>query len=337
MKKFFISIMVMAIMVVSLTGCGSSSEDVLTVYIGFQEDHAVAALEQFTQDTGIKVEMIRMSAGEILARIRSEKGNPQASVWYGGPADTFVAAQQEGLLEAYVSENAGIIDPAFKDKDGFWTGIYVGALGFASNKDFLERNGLEAPTSWEDLLNPAFQNEIIMAHPGSSGTAYAILYTVLEVFGSEDAGFEYLEKLHPQVQQYTTSGSAPGRMVGMEEAGVGLLFAHDIIKYQEEGFENLILTIPSDGTGYETGAVALIKDAPNQDLAKAFIDWTLTTSAQEVGQRTGSYQNLTNPNAQEPEKAVRLSDINVINYDPVKAGSERQRLLDKWDAEIYNK
>lgn len=337
MKKIVISLMILSIMMLSLVGCSGSKEDVLTVYVGFQEDHAVQAMRQFTEDTGIKVEMVRMSAGEILARIRSERGNPQASVWYGGPADTFVAAQQEGLLESYISENASIIDPAFKDPNGFWTGIYVGALGFASNKDFLERNGLRAPQSWEDLLDPAFENEIIMAHPGSSGTAYAVLYTVLQVFGGEEAGFEYLEKLHPQIQQYTTSGSAPGRMVGMEEAGVGILFAHDIIKYQEEGFENLVLTIPNDGTGYETGAVALIKDAPNQELAKKFIDWSLTTSAQEVGQRTGSYQNLTNPNAKEPEKAVRLSDINIINYDPLEAGSERQRLLDKWDSEIYNK
>lgn len=336
MKKI-VSLMIVSIMMFSLVGCSNSSEDVLTVYVGFQEDHAVEAMRQFTEDTGIKVEMVRMSAGEILARIRSEKGNPQASVWYGGPADTFVAAQQEGLLDSYVSQNANVIDPSFKDADGFWTGIYVGALGFASNKDFLERNGLEAPQSWEDLLDPAFENEIIMAHPGSSGTAYAVLYTVLQVFGGEEAGFEYLEKLHPQIQQYTTSGSAPGRMVGMEEAGVGILFAHDIIKYQEEGFENLVLTIPNDGTGYETGAVALVKDAPNQELAKKFIDWSLTTSAQEVGQRTGSYQNLTNPNAKEPEKAVRLSDINIINYDPLEAGSERQRLLDKWDSEIYNK
>ncbi len=117
----------------------------------------------------------------------------------------------------------------------------------------------------------------------------------------------------------------------MDEAGVGILFAHDIIKYQDEGYDSLELTIPEDGTGYETGAVALIKDAPNQDLAKEFIDWTLTPSAQEVGQRTGSFQNLTNPNAQEPELAVSLEDINVINYDPVEAGGERQRLLDKWD------
>ncbi|MFC3852925.1 ABC transporter substrate-binding protein [Salinispirillum marinum] len=306
----------------------------LTVYVGFQEDHAVEAMRQFNRDTGIQVNMVRMSAGEILARIRAEQSNPQASVWYGGPADTFVAAVQEGLLTPYVSPNASVIADEFKDVDGHWTGIYVGALGFASNRDFLARNGLEAPKSWEDLLDPRFENEIIMAHPASSGTAYTILYTALQVFGGEEQGFDYLKKLHPQVQQYTTSGSAPGRMVGMREAGVGLLFAHDIIKFQEEGFSSLVLTIPEDGTGYETGAVAIVNNAPNMDLAQRFIDWALTPAAQEVGQRTGSYQNLTNPNAKEPERAVRLADINTIDYDAIEAGSQRSRLINRWNTEV---
>ncbi|KYG33360.1 ABC transporter substrate-binding protein [Alkalihalobacillus trypoxylicola] len=331
MRKQYLAI-ISFILILILSACGNSEK--LTVYVGFQEDHAVEAMKQFTEDTGIEVEMIRMSAGEILAKIRAEKDNPQADVWYGGPADTFVAAVDENLLKPYQSPEADIIDERFKDEEGYWTGIYVGPLGFATNKDFLEKHGLEAPTSWEDLLDPAYENEIIMAHPGSSGTAYAILYTVLKVFGGEEEGFEYLNELHPQVQQYTTSGSAPGRMVGMGEAGAGLLFANDIVKYQEEGFDSIELTIPEDGTGYETGAVAIIEGGPQSELAETFVDWSLGTSAQEVGQRTGSYQNLTNPEAQEPEKAIRLDDINTIDYNPKEAGDERTRLIDKWDQEV---
>jgi len=309
-------------------------EGKLTVYVGFQEDHAVAAMKKFTEETGIPAEMTRMSAGEILAKVRAEKDNPQADIWYGGPADTFVAAVKENLLAPYKSPVAEVIAPKFKDPDGYWTGIYVGAIGFASNKEFLEKNQLEPPTKWEDLLNPKLKGQIVMANPASSGTAYTALYTILNVMGGEEPGFEFLKKLHQQVQQYTTSGSAPGRMVGMGEAGVGILFAHDVIKYQQEGFDNLILTIPSDGTGYETGAVAIINNSKNHELAKYFIDWALGVSAQELGQTVGSYQNLTNPNAKEPELAVKLSEINLIDYDPFAAGEARQRLLDRWNSEV---
>lgn len=346
MKKWMSMVAAVTLSVSIFSGCGSSeskeaaespkggNQGKLTVYVGFQEDHALEAMKQFTKDTGIQAEMVRMSGGEILAKIRAEKDNPQADVWYGGPADTFVAATSEGLLEPYKSPAAEKIDAKYKDKDGNWTGIYVGALGFATNKEFLKKHNLKAPTKWEDLLDPAYKGEIVMADPSSSGTAYAALYTVLNVFGSEEKGFDFLKRLHPQVQQYTTSGSAPGRMVGMGEAGAGILFAHDIIKYQEEGFDSLELSMPSDGTGYETGAVAMIKNAKNKELAQKFIDWSLGTSAQEVGQRTGSFQNLTNPDAKEPEKAVKLSEIKTIDYDPAKAGKERQQILDKWNAEV---
>lgn len=306
----------------------------VTVYIGFQEDHAVAAIKKFTEDTGIEAEMIRMSAGEILAKVRAEKGNPQADIWYGGPADTFVQAVTEDLLDPYKSPVAEKIDAKYKDPNGYWTGVYVGAVGFASNKEFLEKKGLEAPKTWEDLLNPAFKGEVVMADPASSGTAYTALYTVLKVMGSEEKGFEYLSKLHPQVQQYTTSGAAPGRMVGMGEAGVGILFAHDIIKYQEEGFDNLVMTVPTDGTGYETGSIGIIKNVKNPELAKAFVDWALSPGAQELGKTVGSFQNVTNSDAVGPEQAVKLDELNMIDYDVSEAGEQRQRLIDKWSAEV---
>jgi iron(III) transport system substrate-binding protein len=309
-------------------------EGKLSVYIAFQEDHAVEAIKKFTEDTGIPAEMIRMSAGEILAKIRAEQNNPQADIWYGGPADTFVAAMQEGLLMPYKSPLFDLIDPRYKDPDGHWTGVYLGVIGFASNKEFLEKNGLEPPRKWEDLLDPRLKGQIVMANPVSSGTAYTALYTILQVMGGEDPGFEYLKKLHPQIQQYTSSGSAPGRMVGMGEAGVGVLFAHDVVKYQEEGYDSLVLTIPEDGTGYEIGGLAIINGAKNAELAKYFIDWALDVGAQELGQTVGSFQSLTNPNAKQPEQAIKMTDVNLVDYDTVKAGEARQRLLDRWNNEV---
>ncbi|GIP35096.1 ABC transporter substrate-binding protein [Paenibacillus sp. J2TS4] len=306
----------------------------LTVYVGFQEDHAIEAMKQFTKDTGIEAEMIRMSGGEILAKIRAEKDNPQADIWYGGPADTFIAAMEDDLLEPYKSPEAEKIDARYKDPDGYWTGIYVGALGFASNKDFLKKHNLQAPTKWEDFLDPAYKDQVVMGNPSSSSTSYTIMYTILQVMGGEEKGFDFLKKLHSQVSQYTTSGTATGRMVGMGEAAVSVLFAHDIVKYQEEGFESLELSFPEDGTGYETGAISIIKNTKNPELAQQFVDWALGKNAQEVGQRTGSYQSLTNPEAKQPERGIDFNSLNLIDYDPAEAGKERQRLIDKWNSEV---
>nr|PZN73070.1 MAG: iron ABC transporter substrate-binding protein [Bacillota bacterium] len=310
------------------TDSGSSEPKKLVIYAGMMEDHVKGAVAEFEAQTGIKVEWVRMSSGETLTRIRAEKENPKASVWYGGPADAFVAAAEEGLLEPYISPNAAKIPDQFKDPNGYWTGIYVGLLGFGYNTKLMEEMGLTPPESWEDLLKPEFKGQIAVANPGSSGTSYTMLATIVQLMGEEE-GIEYMKKLHEQVAQYPKSGTAPGQMAGRGEVLIGISFAHDIVKYAKEGMP-LAVTFPKEGTGYEIGAVALIKGAPDEEAAKIFIDWALTKEAQELGQKYGSYQSLTNVEAQNPPEAFSLDQVKIIDYDLQWAGSNRTRLVEKW-------
>jgi len=329
MKKI-ISMLLIVVMVLSLGACSSKAEEKkLTVYAGLQEDHALLAVQEFEKATGIKTEMVRMSGGEIFARIEAEKENPSASVWYGGGSLTFMAAANEGLLENYKSPMAEAIPARFKDADGAWTGIYVGYLGIEGNKKWLDDNGLELPKTWDELLKPEFKGNIVIAHPGSSSTAYNFLATIVQIKG-EEAGFEYLQKFNEQVRQYTKSGSAPGRMAGMGEAPIAIGFLHDAIKYQEEGYKDLIFTAAEEGTGYEVGAAAIIKGGPDQESAKKFIDWCLSKEAQELGKTVGSFQFLTNPDATPPEQALTLKDTNLIDYDFEWAANHREEFLEKF-------
>ncbi len=338
MKKL-LSLVLCLTLVLALMGCSQEEEAVatdgkrddlkLTVYAGLMEDHALLAVQEFEKATGVKTEMVRMSGGEIFARIKAEKENPSASVWYGGGALTFMAADNEGLLEEYKSPTAVDIPEQFKDPEGAWTGIYVGYLGIEGNKAWLEENNLELPSTWDDLLKPEFKGNIVVAHPGSSSTAYNLLSTILQIKG-EDAGFEYLQKFSDQVRQYTKSGSAPGRMAGTGEAPIAIGFLHDAIKYQEEGYTDLIFTAAEEGTGYEIGAAAIIKDAPDLEAAKMFIDWCLTKEAQELGKTVGSFQFLTNTNAIPPEQAMSLKETILIDYDFQWAADNRDKFLEKF-------
>lgn len=323
-----------------LTGCGGGNtattnetdakKDLkLTLYAGLMEDHAVLAAREFEKATGVKTEVLRMSGGEIYARIQAEKENPSASVWYGGGALTFIAAKNEGLLENYISPVADKIPANFKDADGAWTGIYSGYLGIEGNKKWLEENGLELPKTWDELLKPEFKGNIVVAHPGASSTAYNFLATILQLKGEEE-GFKYLQQFNGQVRQYTKSGSAPGRMVGMGEAPIALGFLHDAIKYQEEGYEDIVFTAAEEGTGYEIGAVGIIKGGPDQESAKMFVDWALSKEAQELGKTVGSFQFLTNSDATPPEQAMSLKDTKLIDYDFQWAGDNRSDFLEKF-------
>jgi ABC-type Fe3+ transport system, periplasmic component len=334
MRLFFIAV-ILLLLVTDVAGCTAEERGSLVIYTALFEDHAIKVAEAFQKETGIKVSYVRLSSGQILARIRSERIHPGADIWLGGPADTFVQAETEGLLEPYISPNANAIDPVYKDHDGHWTGIYVGSIAFVSNQKWLQEVGLPPPQSWYDLIKPQYKGMVSMADPRSSGTAYTTFATLVQLFGEEEA-FSYLKKLHGQIGEYKTSGNVTGRNVGMGEVGTAIMFSHDGIKYYKEGFRDLVITFPNEGTGYEIGAIAIVKGTSNLSEARRFVDWALTRQAQELGKQVGSYQLLTNKNAVPPEEAIPLASLNVIPYDHVWAGENRERLLSRWEKEVLN-
>lgn len=307
----------------------------LVVYTSVSEDHAIKAMEVFGKETGIHVSYVRLSAGETLDRLRKERDRPVASIWYGGPSDTYVQAKSEDLLTPYISQNAKMIPAAYKDEEGYWTGVYLGSIAFASNRHWLNQVGLPPPSSWHDLLAPEYKEKVMMADPRTSGTAYTTIATLAQLWG-EDQAIAYLKALHTNIRHYPSMGRVPGRSAGMGEVGTSIIFSHDAIKYYNEGFRDLIISFPVEGTGYEIGAVAIVKNGPNLKEAMTFVDWALTKQAQEIGKQTGNYQLLTNEQAVPPADALPLDQLQVIPYDSQWAGLNRQHLLDRWTREVLN-
>ena len=336
----------MAALTVSFAGCGGGDKKAddkkaapkgndkeLVMYMGIVEQAAKVVASEFEKDTGIKVKFVRMSGGETLSRIRAEKNNPQASLWYGGSADSFIMAKKEGLLEAYKSPNAEKIKADFKDPDGFWTGIYQGYLGFILDKRWFEEHKAQPPKSWDDLLKPEFKGQIVMGTPGSASTGYVLVSATVQRLG-EEKGMEYLAKLDKQVKQYTKAGAAPARSAALGECAIGITYLHNGIRLMKEGNKNVGLSLPEEGTAYELGAVAMIKNAPQKEAAKKFIDWCLTKKAQEIGQNNNSYQFLTNPEANPPKEALAFKDAKLLKYDFQWSGDNRARLLEAWNKAV---
>jgi iron(III) transport system substrate-binding protein len=281
----------------------------------------------------ITVNFVRMSSGESLTRLRNERDNPQFDIWWGGPIDSFVAARNEDLLEQYESPNAAnIIDKNLMlDPDNYWAGIYVGSLGFATNENWLaEHPGVEPPRSWDDLLKPEFQGQIMVAHPSSSGTSYTAMCTVLQMRG-EEAGWEYLRAYSGQVLQFTKSGAAPAKFVGQGEAAIAIVFSHDIVAEVEKG-SPLLLTFPAEGTGYEVGGMGIVKNAKNLEAAKLWYDWALEPTTQELGPKYEAYQapTVNGASASRPE----LLEVNLINYDFQYCGDNKKAFVDRFTNEL---
>ncbi len=306
----------------------------LTVACGNQEDVCQAWVQAFEAKTGIKTSYVRLASGEAVARLESAKGNPEFDVWHGGPVDGYNVAASAGLLEKYDSPAAADIDEKYMDPAGYWGGVYVGVLGFCSNQKVLDSLGVEVPQTWDDLLNPKLKKQIMMAHPATSGTAFTALWTQVVLRGGEDEALAWMEKLHSNILQYTKSGSAPAQSAGRGEVATSVVFSHDCVKYNEQGMTDLVTTIPSDGTGWEIGGVALIADAKNSDAAKKYFDWALSAEAQEIGPEHQSYQLFTNPNGKTDDRMVDLADVTLVEYDFAKAAAAKDELTTRFDEEI---
>jgi iron(III) transport system substrate-binding protein len=302
-----------------------------------QEQWCQGMKQEFEAKYGITVNYVRMSSGEALARVIAEKDNPTFDIWWGGPADSFIAAKEEGgILEQYNSPNmANITQPdKMKDADNYWAGVYVGTLGFATNTDWLAANpGVKAPTSWDDLLKPEFTGQVMVAHPSSSGTSYTALATVLQLRG-EEAGWEYLKKYAAQMSQFTKSGAAPAKFVGQGESAVAIVFSHDIVNEIENNKLPLELTFPAEGTGYEIGGMGILKGAKHMQAAKLWFDWALTPEAQALGPVYAAYQAPTVAGVElsHPE----LMQVNLIDYDFQWAGKNKKAFVEKFTNEIAN-
>jgi len=310
----------------------------LVVYCSVQEEWCRPMVAVFEKTTGIKVSMTRKSSGEVYAQIKAEAANPKGDIWWGGTGDPHLQAAEENLTQAYKSPMLPQLqDWAVRqaEQSGYKTvGIYSGALGFSYNKPALEKKGIPAPKCWADLIKPAFKGEIQVADPNSSGTAYTMLATMVQLMG-EDKAFDYMKALHRNVNQYTKSGAAPARAAAVGESIVGITFMHDGVSQAITGAP-LVVVAPCEGTGYEIGSMSIVKGARNLENAKKWVDFALGAQIQILGANAKSFQVPSNKNAATPPEAPKLKDIKLINYDFKKYGSsaERIRLLSKWDKEV---
>lgn len=316
----------------------AQAQEQLTIYCSILEEQCRVGVAAFEKASGIKVTMVRKSTGETLAQIRAEASNPRSDIWWGGPGDSHIQAAEEGLTVAYRSPMLPELHDwaqRFAEQSGHRaTGTYLGALGIGYNTEVLKSRGLPEPKCWADLLDSQYRDEVQVSDPNSSGTAYVFLASLVQLMG-EDKAFEYMKALHKNVNQYTKSGAAPVKAVALGETAIGIAFMHDMVTMIADGAP--VKTVaPCEGTGYETGSISIV-NGRNQDAARKFVDWALSADAQKlVGADLKIYSIASNTSAPISDKAPKLSEMKLINYDTIKYGSvaERTRLLKKWDADV---
>jgi iron(III) transport system substrate-binding protein len=311
----------------------------VTVLCNFEVDWCEALKAAYERTTGQKAVFIRRTDGESLAQIRAERANPRADVYHAAESASAKQLAAEGLLEAYQSPRLAELHEwaqrIAEENKYFQTPIYTGVLGFGYNTELLAKKKLPEPKCWRDLANPAYRDEIQMANPGSSGTAFNTVSTILQLMG-EDEGYRFLAAMNRNVNQYTRSGTAGIRAAGKGETTIGIAFLHDSVAQTVQGYP--IKTVaPCEGTGYEIISSAIIKNGPNPEAARRWMDFVLSPAGQNVAVSVNKFQIPSNRNAQIHPLAPKPSEVKLLKLDLDKYGSKegREHLLTRWENEVF--
>ena len=309
----------------------------LNAYSIWPENWARPMFDEFEKATGIKVNFVRFSSGEALARVIAEKNNPRVDVLFGGPVETHAAGIKEGVFESYKPPSFDKLPARFRHADGQWVAIADDPLVFMTSNKFLKDNNLAAPASWNDLLHPAYKNMLQMADARTSGTAVTRIFSVLEVNGRDEAkAFDYMKRLRPNIQLYTKSGGGGTLPVGLGQAGGGIFFIVDALDTKAKGYD-VTISFPKEGIGTAAEAIALIKGAKNPVQAKRMIDWAASPAMQNLFAKYKINFVPSHPDvAVEPSLAAVLKGTNIFPIDAEYAGANRKRVVDRWIAEVLN-
>ena len=315
---------------VVLTASANAAE--LNAYTIMPEKYASQIFAQFTKDTGIKVNFLRFSTGEALARLTAEKGNPQVDVLLGGPADMYAAGVTEGILEAYRPANSDAISSAYRDPNNYWTGIGLIPLCFLTNTKFLEKNKMQAPTKWADLLDPRYKNNLQMADARTSGTATERIYSLVKVMG-EDEAFKFQKAMNANVQMYTKSGAGGAMPIATGQCASGIFYIVDALDIQQQGYP-VTITYPEDGVSFGIEATGVVKGGKNNAEAKKFVDWATSKKFAEfiVAKKINYVPTRNDVKTSNP--ILDLTKIKTISVDVTWKGEKRKEFTQRWINEV---
>ncbi|MEO6985724.1 MAG: ABC transporter substrate-binding protein [Paralcaligenes sp.] len=326
--------LVLATALLSAFAWRTSQAGDITVYTALEDDEIseyLAAAKKTMPD--ITVHVLRLSTGDMGARLLAEAKNPRNDVVWGFAVTNMLDPRIQALLQAYEPKAASALPAMYKGKDGKWFAATGYMAAFCVNTDRLKAKKLPMPASWKDLTNPVYKGEIVMPNPAASGTGYLQIAALIQGMG-ETNGWKMISDLNKNVAQYTDSGSKPCKMARTGEYAIGASFAFPAMQSIEQGFP-VKMVIPSDYDGYELEASGLMKSSKNAADSKRFLDWTLSPEAAALYKK---YKEIVTIPGSTPSaasvKAGLPSDVSKVLYpmDFAKSAMQRADIIKKWQS-----
>jgi len=335
MKKFSIFSVLVTVLLVFSAGSIMAKEAVV-IYTSLENEEVVEYIKQAKVELpDLDIQAIRLSTGELGARMLAEKNNPQADLVWGWAVTNMEEFVPRKMIKPYKPAGWDKIPAHFKDPNGYWTAIDLYAAAFVINTKVIEKKNLPVPKGWNDLLNPAYNDMLIMPNPASSGTGFLQVASLLQMLDpdyktksvEDNKAWDFLKKLDVNMGQYIKSGSKPAKLTAAGEYAIGCSFAFVYSSLKKKGFP-VMMVLPEEGAGFELEANALLEGARHEAAAKKFLDWAISKSAMEGYAKFKL--GVTYPGIQGPADMPQLDTIKLAPMDFPWQSKNRTKILEVW-------
>ena len=327
-----------------LTACGGgdAGKSVLTVYSPHGKElleHYEAAFE--AAHPTVDVQWVDMGSQEVLDRLRAEKANPQADLWFGAPAEIFARAAGEGLLDPYTPTWADKVPGAARDPKAMWFGTYMTPEVIAYNSHAI--SAADAPQDWDAVLDPKWKGKVLIRDPVASGSMRAIFGAILgrsiAQTGSTAAGWEWLRRLDGNTKEYVLNPAMLYQKLGREEGTISLYNMPDIATLEQRTKTPVAYVIPASGTPLLVDAIALVKGAKHPQEARQFYEFVSTlpalTQAAKLFLRIPARTDLPTDSLPDVVRRAR-TEVKPMQGDARLIADSLDTWMKYWDANVRN-
>ncbi len=312
----------------SLAGCDrSANEPHVVLYVSADEHLARQVIREFRGQTGIRVDLVtdveaKKTTG-LVQRLRAERDNPQADVFWSSEVFMTINLADEGVLEPYESVATTDWPRTFRDPKNRWYGFAARARVIVYAPDRVAEN--ELPDTWMGLCDERFKGRIVMADPrfGTTGGHLAAMKAYWTGIMGAAYYTAFLDGLAENNVRLLPSGNAGVvRAVADGEADLGLTDTDDVWAAKAQG-ANVRLVYPrhaagfgDDGTGtlLIPNTVARVAGGPNPQTAAQLIDFLLSEQVERLLAESVSHNIPVRPSLADEYSEYQVPDPLRVRY-----------------------
>lgn len=339
MKKI-INLALITLTVGFLGSCGQSSnsdEEVVNVYTHRHYKADDQLFSKFTEETGIKVNIVNASADELIQRLETEGKDSNADILITVDAGRLYRAQEKNLLQPVVTETlTANIASRFREANGYWYGMTYRARIIAYAKDRVNPDEIK---TYEDLANPKWKGKVLIR---SSENIYnqSLLASIIVADGEQKAGdwakgvvanFARNPKGSDR-DQVKAVASGEGDIAVVNTYYIGLML-NDENEEERKAGETVGIIFPNQddrGTHINISGIAVTKYAPHKDNAIKLIEFLSGEYAQET-LASMNYEYPINTNVSKASILKTWGDFKADDIDLYKLGEFNSKAVTIFD------